>query len=139
MAASVATLAGVAASIPDEALEALRAQIRGEVLEPSDPGYAEVRATFNAMHDGNPALIVSCSGTADVVDAGNFAREQGLAVTARGGGHSIAGLSAIDGGLLIDLAPMRGVHVDPDERLARVQGGALWVEVDRETQAFTTT
>jgi FAD/FMN-containing dehydrogenase len=91
MAASVATLAGVAASIPDEALEALRAQIRGEVLEPSDPGYAEVRATFNAMHDGKPALIVSCSGTADVVDAGNFAREQGLAVTARGGGHSIAG------------------------------------------------
>jgi FAD/FMN-containing dehydrogenase len=136
MAANVATLDGTQAGISDEALEALRAQIRGDVLEPSDPGYAGVRATFNAMHDGQPALIVSCSGTADVVDAVNFARDQGLAVALRGGGHSIAGLSAIDGGMLIDLAPMRGVQVDPDERLARVQGGALWADVDRETQAF---
>jgi FAD/FMN-containing dehydrogenase len=136
MAASVATLAGVEASISDEALEGLRAQIRGQVLEPTDPGYAAVRATFNAMHDGRPALVVCCSGTADVVDAVNFAREQGLAVAVRGGGHSIAGLSAIDGGLLIDLASMNGVLVDPDEQLARVQGGAVLGDVDRETQAF---
>src|SRR4051812_49009890 len=128
MAESVATL--------DQALEGFRAQIRGDVLEPSDPGYGEVRATFNAMHDGKPAVIVSCSGTADVVDAVNFAREQGLDVAVRGGGHSIAGLSAIDGGFLIDLAPMKGVHVDADNKLARVQGGALWADLDRETQAF---
>ena len=110
--------------------------LRGSVLTPADPGYAEVRAEFNAMHDGEPALVVSCSGTADVVDAVNFAREHGLLVAVRGGGHSVAGLSAIDGGMLIDLAPMRGVHVDPERRLAHVQGGALWGDVDRETQAF---
>jgi hypothetical protein len=136
MAANVATLAGPEVSISDEALEAFRAQIRGEVLVPSDPGYAGVRVTYNAMHDGRPALIVSCAGTADVADAVNFAREQGLAVAVRGGGHSIAGLSAIDGGMLIDLAAMRGVQVDPDARVARVEGGALWADVDRETQAF---
>src|SRR3954451_799240 len=128
MAASVATL--------DQALEGFRAQIRGDVLEPSDPGYAEVRATFNAMHDDKPAVIVSCSGTADVVDAVNFAREQGLDVAVRGGGHSIAGLSAIDGGFLIDLSPMRGVVIDADRKLAYVQGGALWADLDREAQAF---
>src|SRR4051794_22627417 len=121
MAASVTTLAGVQASISDEALETLRAQIRGGVLTPSDPGYGEVRKAFNAMHDGKPALIVSCTGTADVVDAVKFARDQGLAVAVRGGGHSIAGLSTIDGGLLIDLAAMNGVLVDSEQRLARVQ------------------
>ena len=75
-------------------------------------------------------------GTADVVAGVNFAREHGLPLAVRGGGHSIAGLSAIDGGILMDLAPMRGVHVDPERRLAVVQGGALWADVDRETQAF---
>jgi FAD/FMN-containing dehydrogenase len=134
MAASVTTLTGAQASISDEALETLRAQIRGGVLTPSDPGYSEVRQAFNAMHDGKPALIVSCTGTADVVDAVKFARHEGLAVAIRGGGHSIAGLSTIDGGLLIDLAAMNGVLVDPEQRLARVQGGALLGDVDRETQ-----
>jgi FAD/FMN-containing dehydrogenase len=121
---------------PGDEVDALRVRIRGEVLEPSDEGYSDVRATFNAMHGGEPALVVVCSGTADVVDAVNFAREHDMPVAVRGGGHSIAGLSAIDGGMLIDLAPMRGVQVDPERRLARVQGGALWGDVDRETQAF---
>ncbi len=119
-----------------EALEELQAQLRGSALGAEDPGLNEVREVFNAMHEGRPGVAVSCSGTADVVDAVNFAREQGLTVAVRGGGHSIAGLSAIDGGMLIDLAPMRGVHVDPDRRLAYVQGGALWGDVDRETQRF---
>lgn len=118
------------------ALEELRAQVRGAVLEPTDPGQHEVREVFNAMHPSRPAVTVRCSGTADVVAAVNFAREQGLALAVRGGGHSIAGLSAIDGGVLLDLAPMRGVQVDPERRLAVVQGGALWGDVDRETQAF---
>jgi FAD/FMN-containing dehydrogenase len=91
---------------------------------------------FNAMHAGTPALTIECSGTADVIDAVRFARERGLAVAVRGGGHSIAGLSTIDGGVLIDLGPMNGVQVDPDRRIAHVQGGALWGDVDRETQAF---
>src|SRR4051794_24845775 len=88
------------------------------------------------MHTGTPALTIECSGTADVIDAVRFARERGLEVAVRGGGHSLAGLSTTDGGVLIDLAPMRGVQVDPERRLAHVQGGALWGDVDRDAQAF---
>ena len=136
MATQVATLTGSRTGVADEALEALRAGLRGAALTPSDPGYAGVRAEFNAMHDGEPALVASCSGTADVVDAVNFARDNDLIAAVRGGGHSVAGLSSIDGGMLVDLAPMRGVQVDPNRRLAHVQGGALWADVDRETQVF---
>ncbi len=110
--------------------------LRGPVLTPADPGFAAIRAEFNAMHDGEAALVASCTGAADVVDAVNFARAQGLDVAVRGGGHSVAGLSSIDGGMLIDLAPMSGVQVDPERRLAHVQGGALWGDLDRETQAY---
>ena len=95
-----------------------------------------VRDVFNAMHPSRPDVTFQCSETADVVAGVNYAREHGLPLAVRGGGHSIAGLSAIQGGVLLDLAPMRGVHVDPERRLAVVQGGALWGEVDRETQAF---
>jgi FAD/FMN-containing dehydrogenase len=136
MATHVATLEGSQAGLGEDALEALKMGLRGRALTPSDPGYRDVRAQFNAMNDGQPALVASCTGTADVVDAVNFAREHGLAVAVRGGGHSVAGLSSIEGGMLIDLAPMRGVQVDPEQRLAHVQGGALWGDVDRETQAF---
>jgi FAD/FMN-containing dehydrogenase len=114
-------------------LEELRAQVRGEVLESEQDG---ARGVFNAMHTSNAAVTVLCSGTADVVAGVNFARDQGLSLAVRGGGHSIAGLSAVDGGVLLDLSPMRGVQVDPERRLATVQGGALWGDVDRETQAF---
>lgn len=136
MATIVSTLTGTETGLSDEALEGLRGQLRGPALTPSDPAYGELREVFNAMHSGGPALAISCSGTADVVDAVNFAREEGLLAAVRGGGHSIAGLSSIGGGMLIDLAPMNGVHVDPDQRLAHVQGGALWGDVDRDTQAF---
>ena len=94
------------------------------------------REVFNAMHPGNPAITMRCAGTADVIAGVNHAREHGLELAVRGGGHSIAGLSAIDGGVLLDLSQMRGVQVDPERRLAVVQGGALWADVDRETQAF---
>jgi FAD/FMN-containing dehydrogenase len=100
------------------------------------PPQDAAREVFNAMYPGNPAVTVRCSGTADVIAGVNHAREHGLALAVRGGGHSIAGLSAIEGGVLLDLAPMRGVQVDPERRLAVVQGGALWADVDRETQAF---
>jgi hypothetical protein len=125
-----------APALSAEALEALRMQLRGPSARPGEPACADVRPAFNTMHRGEPALTITCSGTADVVDAVNFAREQGLPVAVRGGGHSVAGLSHIDGGVLIDLAQMRGVHVDPAARTALVQGGALWGDVDRETQAF---
>jgi FAD/FMN-containing dehydrogenase len=88
------------------------------------------------MHRRRPALLIRCNGTADVVDAVKFARGPRLLVAVRGGGHSIAGHSGCDGGVVIDLTRMRGVDVDPDARIARVQGGALWGDVDRETQAF---
>jgi len=104
-------------------------------LKPGDPGYGD-KPTFNAMHQRHTALIVRCAGTADVVDAVRFARQHNLLVAVRGGGHSVAGHSSCDGGMVIDLTRMRGVEVDPDAGIARVQGGALWGDVDRETQAF---
>src|SRR5438046_7773054 len=110
-------LAGQQAEISDEALNEFQAQLRGPALGAADPAASEVRAPFNAMHQGTAALTVECSGTADVIDAVNFAREQGMAVAVRGGGHSITGLSAIDGGMLIDLAPMRGLQVESQERI----------------------
>jgi hypothetical protein len=136
MTTTVKTLSGEGAEIGDEELGELRSTVKGHVLTAGDPGYSEVRGAFNAMHPDGSALIVSCSGTADVIDAVKFANAHDLLVAVRGGGHSIAGLSTTDGGMLIDLAPMRGVQVDPDERLVRVQGGAIWADVDRETLAF---
>ena len=135
MATSIATLSGGRVDIDDAALEGLRATIRGNVLKPGEPGYSD-HPIYNAMHRRQPALIIRCSGTADVVDAVKFARQHGLLVAVRGGGHSVAGHSSCDGGLVIDLTRMRGVDVDPDARIVRVQGGALWGDVDRETQAF---
>ncbi len=136
MAVSFASVKGSALEVPEEALAELRTRLRGEALTPSDPGYAGARVRFNAMHTDRPALVVRCSGTADVIDAVNFARDHGIEVTVRGGGHSIAGLSSSDGGMVIDLSPMRAVQVDPDARLAHTQGGALLGDLDRETQAY---
>jgi FAD/FMN-containing dehydrogenase len=131
----IATLESARADLLADALGDLRGAVRGAVLEPGDPGQQDVRPVFNAMHPSNPALTVRCSGTADVIAGVNFARRHGLTLAVRGGGHSIAGLSAAQGGMLLDLADMRGVQVDAERRLAVVQGGALWADVDHETQA----
>jgi FAD/FMN-containing dehydrogenase len=88
------------------------------------------------MHGGEPDVAVSCRTTAEVVNAVKLARDRGLRVAVRGGGHSIAGLSTIDGGMLIDLAPMNGVEVDPERKIAKVGGGALWSDVDQATQQY---
>ena len=135
MATTLAAIDGGQVQVDDTALEEFRAAIRGDVLTPSDPAYRE-RPVYNAMHQPRPALIVRCTGTADVVDAVNFAQRHGLLVAVRGGGHSVAGHSSCTDGLVIDLTRMRGVDVDPDARVARIQGGALWGDADRETQAF---
>lgn len=136
MATRSATLGGSQTRIDNEALGQLRMTIRGDALTPEDPGYAGVRIPFNAMHPGHPAIVIRPTGTADVIDAVNFARDKGLLLAVRGGGHSVAGLSSVEGGMLIDLARMNGVVVNPDAKTAVVQGGALWGDVDRETQAF---
>ncbi|MGH3904017.1 MAG: FAD-binding oxidoreductase [Pseudonocardiaceae bacterium] len=137
MTVTMTTLRGPRTDLSDEELELLRAQLRGQLVgSPSASGVPQTRDVFNAMHAGRPAVIAQCAGTADVIDAVNFAREHDLAVAVRGGGHSVAGLSTIDDGMLIDLSAMRGVQVDPERRLAHVQGGALWGDVDRDTQAF---
>ncbi len=118
------------------ALEALRAGLRGEALTSGDEGYEEGRAVWNGMIDRRPAVIVRASGVADVIDAVGFAREQGLVVTVRGGGHGVAGNALSDGGLVVDLSLMKGVRVDAESRTVRAQGGVTLGDLDRETQAF---
>ena len=114
--------------------DVLRAQIAGSVLSPSDPEYENARRIHNGLIDRRPALVARCHGTADVQAAVRFARERGLEIAVRGGGHNVAGNAVCDGGLMIDLSAMRGVHVDPRARRARAQGGATWGDYNRETQ-----
>jgi FAD/FMN-containing dehydrogenase len=113
---------------------ALRGSFEGELILPGDSGYDECRKVFNAIHDKQPAVIARCAGTPDVVAAVNFARQNGLLVAVRSGGHSVAGLSVCDGGILIDLAGLKRIEVDPKARAARAGGGVLWGEFDAATQ-----
>jgi FAD/FMN-containing dehydrogenase len=137
MTATVAMIDGSMSRLSDDVLEALQMQLRGPLVGPGDPGFEpEPRPSWNAMHSDRPGLAVRPTGTADVVDAVNFARDNGLLVAVRGGGHSVAGLSTVRDGLLIDLSGMRGVLVDPERRVVHVQGGAVLGDMDRETQAF---
>ena len=129
-------LATQPATIEQAAVDELRASLRGDLLTPADPGYEEHRRIWNGSIDRRPGLIARCTGVADVRAAVRFARERDLLVAVRGGGHSFPGLSVCDGGLLIDLGPMRGIRVDPQARTARAQAGVLLGELDRETQAF---
>jgi FAD/FMN-containing dehydrogenase len=114
--------------------EALRTQLSGSLLGPSDPAYEEARRVHNGLIDRRPALVARCRGTADVQAAVRFGRERGLEIAVRGGGHNVAGNAVCDGGLVIDLSAMRAVHVDPRTRRARAQGGATWGDYNRETQ-----
>ena len=119
-----------------ERVAELRDAVRGQVLTAEDEGYNEAAKVWNGAHDGyRPAAIVRCSGAADVLAAVAFARTNHLPVAVRGGGHSIAGFSTLDCGIVIDLGPMNEVHVDPLARRASVGGGAVWADVDHETQA----
>ncbi|HXH23249.1 MAG TPA: FAD-binding oxidoreductase [Dehalococcoidia bacterium] len=122
------------ASRDSAAIERLRASHRGPVLAPAEPGYEEARKVWNGMIDRRPGIIAQATGVADVVAAVNFAREQGLNVAVRGGGHSAAGNGVCDDNLVVDLRHMKGIHVDPATRRARVQGGVTLGEMDRETQ-----
>jgi FAD/FMN-containing dehydrogenase len=117
-----------------EAISEVAAGFGGELLQPGDPGYDEARRVHNGLIDKRPALIARCKGTADIVDAIGLARKLGLEVAVRGGGHNVAGRATVEGGLMIDLAPMKGIRVDPMARTAWAQGGVTWRELNRETQ-----
>jgi len=118
------------------AIEALGARLRGSLLNEGDASYDEARTIWNAMIDRRPGLIVRCAGAADVVSAVRFARDNGLLVAVRGGGHNIAGSAVCDGGLMIDLSQMKSVRVDAAAQRAWVEPGATLADVDKETQAF---
>jgi FAD/FMN-containing dehydrogenase len=117
-------------------IEELQGTFRGRLIQPGDTDYDEERKIWNGYIDKHPALIAQCSGTADVIDAVKFARKNDIEVSVRGGGHNVAGSALVDKGMVIDLSGMRGIHVDPSRKLARVQGGATWGDLDRETQVF---
>jgi FAD/FMN-containing dehydrogenase len=123
-----------AASSFAETVTGLAAAFTGELLGPTDSGYETARKVHNGLIDKQPAIIARCRGVADIVDAVKLAREHGLDVAVRGGGHNVAGRSTIDGGVLIDLSLMRGIQVDPKARIARAQGGLTWNGFNRETQ-----
>ncbi len=120
----------------DEQFEPFEAGFHGELIRPDDPDYDDARAVWNGMIDKRPGVIARCAGTADVISAVNFARENDLLVAVRGGGHNVAGTAVCDDGLVIDLSEMTGVRVDPEGRTAWVQAGATWADLDHETQAF---
>jgi hypothetical protein len=117
-------------------LENLRQSFRGELIQSGHAGYDAARRVWNGNIDRRPGLIARCTGVADVQRAVEFARLHGLRVSVRGGGHSAPGYGTNDGGLVIDLSPMKGIHVDPRNRTVRAEGGVLWRELDRETQVF---
>ena len=131
-------MSGTLAPVLGEAsVQELRGALRGELLQPGDEGYDEARLLWNGAHDGSePAVIARCTGPADVIAALGFARAHDLTIAVRGGGHSVPGHSTCDGGMVIDLGPMRNVRVDPEARRAFVGPGAVWGDVDHETQQF---
>src|ERR1700737_4719274 len=122
------------AHLTDTALNELRFRLRGGLYQPGEPRYAGTCTLFNSMIERHPRLVASCAAPDDVVSALAFARDHGLEITARAGGHSVAGKSLCDG-LVIDVRAMSDVEVDPDRRVARAGAGLTWAQLDRATQA----
>ena len=119
-----------------KAIEALVSMLRGKVIGPADEAYDVARHVYNAMIDRRPRLIVRCADISDVIHCVNFARDAGLPLAIRGGGHSVAGFGTVDDGLVIDLSAMKGIRVDPVRRVARAQGGCTWGDFDHATHVF---
>ena len=122
--------------LPKEVVTELKSKLRGEVLLPGEPGYDSSRTIWNAMIDRKPSLIARCAGVADIMHTVAFARDQGLLVSVRAGGHNIAGSAVCDAGVMIDLSAMKSVRVDPRTRRAYVEPGATLADFDHEAQAF---
>ena len=124
-------------TVLEESLVAdLQSRLQGELIRPGDENYDEARKVWNGMIDKKPALIARCARVADVVASVNFARENGILLAVRGGGHNVAGTAVADGGLVVDLSPMKGVRVDPERRTVRAEGGVTIGDLDEETQKF---
>jgi FAD/FMN-containing dehydrogenase len=121
-------------SVDTTTLAQLAPGFTGRLLQPTDAEYEDARRVHNGLVDKRPAIIARCRGVADICDAIKLARALNMDVAVRGGGHNVAGHATIEGGLMIDLMPMKGIHVDPRARVARAQGGVLWSEFNRETQ-----
>ena len=122
--------------IPEQAINQLRTNVRGKLLQAEDADYDVCRKVYNGMFDRRPEMIVRCADVADVIAAVNFARENNLLLAIKGGGHNAAGLGMCDEGLVIDLSPMKGVYVDVNKKTARVQAGCTLGDVDHATHAF---
>ena len=122
--------------IPASVLPEFRSSLRGQLLFPGEPAYEDARKIHNAMIDRHPAVIVRCAGVADVMAAIKFARGHGILTSVRGTGHNVAGISLCDDGMVIDLSAMKGIHVNPLTRTARVEPGVTWAEVNHDLQAF---
>ena len=122
--------------VSDGAIATLRTSLRGELITPSDPGYESARKVYNGMISRRPRAIAKCADVADVMTAVNFAREQKLLLSVRSGGHNAGGLGVCDDGLVIDLSPIKYVHVDPKKKTIRAGGGCLWGDIDHAAHAF---
>src|SRR6266478_1764068 len=129
-------LKGGTIALSTDILTALRPQLRGSLCLSGEEGYDEARTIWNAMIDRRPSAVVRCGGASDVMRAVRLACDNGLLVAVRGGGHNISGNAVCEGGLLIDLSPMRSVRIDPKKRTARVEPGVTLGEFDKEAQAF---
>ncbi|MFO7708162.1 MAG: FAD-binding oxidoreductase [Desulfobacterales bacterium] len=130
------TVGGGTTTLSQDMLSSLRSRIRGRIISPGDEGYESQRKVWNGLIDRKPGLIVQCLEAADVAAAVGFARDHGIAVSVRGGGHNVAGSCMVDNGFLLDLSSMRGVHVDAGKRIAKAEGGARLGDLDRATQTF---
>jgi len=132
----VITNTGANTVLTEALVEEFQTSLRGPLLQPGDAGYDDARIVWNGMIDRRPALIARCAGVADVIQAVNFARDNHLLVSVRGGGHNITGYAVNDGGIVIDLSQMKSVHVDLAKSTARAEAGLTWGEYNHETQAF---
>jgi FAD/FMN-containing dehydrogenase len=132
----VTTLTGSETTLNEATIEDFRKSLLSQLLCPSDAGYDEARKIWNANIDKHPALIARCASVADVINSVDFARDNDLLVSVRGGGHNFRGTCIAEGGLVIDLSQMNSIRVDPVRRTARAEGGTKWGKFDRETQAF---
>ncbi|MGF1470206.1 MAG: FAD-binding oxidoreductase [Rubrobacteraceae bacterium] len=132
----VVGVSGTKSVLDSSVIEEFRSHLHGELLQADHADYEEARQVWNGMIDQHPALISRCTGVSDVVNAVNFAREHGLLMSVRGGGHNVAGTAIADGGLVIDLSPMTRIQVDPENRKVRAEAGVTLGELDERTQTF---